>query len=260
MPDAVEADIGAAVDDAAVVGGIGVAAAMADQAAVGADATGGKQLLLLGRGAAVLRVGDDRHAGRLLRDAGGGEELLLERGDGGRAGRDLDGAGLHAGVVDAVGDLADVKFGDLVDGAGTPVHRQPHLLEIEAGGADDVHAGLFRNLLHHRDVAAELDRAGIDEAAHAVLGAQLHEAPHCLLDEFGAIEFRGRIELGAGESDEQMLVHQRPPEPLDRDRSGHRLHHHGLILPIFVSYEACYYARDARGSAMARAGTCPMRS
>ncbi len=83
QPDAVEADIGAAVDHLAVVGGIGVAAAMADQAALRLDAAVGEQLLLLRSGATVLRVGDDRHAGRLLRDAGRGQKLLFQRCDDG---------------------------------------------------------------------------------------------------------------------------------------------------------------------------------
>ncbi len=224
--DAVEADIGAGLDDAAVIGGVGIAAAMADQAAMRRDAALAERPRLLGAAHAVLRVGDDRHARRALRDAGGIEELAFERRDRRRAGRHLDRAGPHAGVADAVGDLADVELRNFFGGTRAPVDRQAHRLEIEARGAHHVHLGFLRDLRHQRGVAAELDRAGIDEGADTVLLAQLAQALDRLGDETRAVEGRGGIILGAGERDEQMLVHQGAPEPIQSDRAENRLYLH----------------------------------
>ena len=74
--DPVEADIGAAVDNPPLIGGVGVAAAMADEAAVRANAALGNSSCCSGPAQPSCGVGDDRHAGRLLGDAGGGQELL----------------------------------------------------------------------------------------------------------------------------------------------------------------------------------------
>jgi hypothetical protein len=117
---------------------------------------------------------------------------------------------------------------DFFRGARAPIHRQAHRLEIEACGADHVHLGFLRDLRHHRGVAAELDRAGVDEGADAVLLAQLAQALHRLGDEARAIERRGGIELGAGEGDEQMLVHQGAPELVQSHRAENRLYLHAV--------------------------------
>ena len=123
-------------------------------------------------------------------------------------------------------DLADIQFGDFLHRARAPVDRQAHFLEIEPRGADHIHFGLFGNLPHQRGVAAKFDRAGIDEAAHAMFVAQLLQAPNRLRDEAGAVEDRGRIEFGARKRDEQMLVHQGAAKLIQSDWAGDGLDMH----------------------------------
>ena len=49
------------------------------------------------------------------------------------------------------------------------VRRGPHVLLVESGRADDVDAGSLRHLGHELDVATEIDRARVDQRAHAEL-------------------------------------------------------------------------------------------
>ena len=105
QPDTIETDIRATLADPPVIRRIGVAAAMADQATMQLLATAAECRLLFRTAHAILGVRDDRHAGRALRDAGGFEELRLQRRNRGGAGGDLDRTRAHAGATNAVGSL-----------------------------------------------------------------------------------------------------------------------------------------------------------
>src|ERR1019366_2602482 len=122
-------------------------------------------------------------------------------------------------------------------------------LEIEAGGADDLHFRFFRDLGNQRGVAAKLDRARIDEALHAVLGAKLHQAPHRLGHELFAVEHRGRVELRAGEGDEQVLVHQRAAELVEADWPKYRLDQHQRFLRSPIIRDAAGIVHTPRSDA-----------
>ena len=135
---------------------------------------------------------DDRHARRPLRQTGRLQEFVLQRRDRRCASCDFDRARPNSRSSDSVGNFPYIQFGDFIHRPRAPVHRQPHVLEVEPGRADDIHFGFFGNLSHQCGVAAEFDRAGIDEAANAMFGAQLDQAPYRLLDEAGTIERRRR--------------------------------------------------------------------
>ena len=71
---------------------------------------------------------------------------------------------LAAGVADADGDLVHELAHEVVD-AGAREEAQRGVAADEAGGRDDVHAGLRRQRLVVVDVAAVADAGGVDEGA-----------------------------------------------------------------------------------------------
>ena len=85
------------------------------------------------------------------------------------AGRDLDHARVDPGRADAVLDLVEVVLRDLLFPALPPVVGDADgvMLHVEAGRADQLHAGALRNLGEQLGIASELDRARIDERADA---------------------------------------------------------------------------------------------
>ena len=86
-------------------------------------------------------------------------------------------------------------------------------------------AGFLADLFHHGGVAAQFDRAGIDEAAHAVDFAELDQTFDGFGDEGRAVEGGERVELHAAEGDEQVFVHQGAAEGCDRDGAGDGVDH-----------------------------------
>ena len=138
----------------------------------------------------------------------------------------LDGAleecGLDARVVDALADLAHEQLDDLVVRA---VPQESGQLEegVDAGRDDDVEIDLGVDPLDARDVAAERTRcARVDERLDAA-GAQSLQ----LLDRVGDAHVLIPVALPPdvvvvldrhGIGDEDVLVHQRRPEPVDVDR------------------------------------------
>src|SRR5439155_2661169 len=137
---------------------------------------------------------------------------------------DLDHPRLDPGGADAVLDLVHVELGDLLRRAHGPIPRDADLLVVEAGRAHDLHARPLRDLGEELGVATEVDRARVDERAHAVV-AQLLHALDGAGDARGAVPRpTGGIECVARIADEHVLVDERGPEVVHVDRAENGLH------------------------------------
>src|SRR5207245_31788 len=185
------------------------------------------------------------------------DELLVGR-DLVGAGRDLDDAGADLGAADALGELAHEEVDHLGErvaelDAELEVGRRAEVLLVEAGGADDADAALVGHLGHPLDVAPEVDRARIEEAAHAD-GAQLLHALDSAREARAALVAAGL--LGAG----RLLVAADPLPPRadaivilagsvpDRTLEAADLYRAGLAPRVVVTRE-----RLPRGQAALRA-------
>jgi hypothetical protein len=178
--EAVEAERRAAIEHLEVVVDVARAARVADDDGAGVDAFARQQVELRRAHRALIRVRGDRRTGRDVRAARGAQDVFLIRRDAADAGRHLDDAGADAGVADAVGELPHEELRHLAERV-TPVlpelevRRRALVLLVEARRADDVHAALLRDLGHELDVAAQVDRTGIDERAKT----RARAAPAC---------------------------------------------------------------------------------
>lgn len=108
QPDPVKTNIGSTINNAAVIVGVRVSAAVTNQTTMCRNTARTERGLLFGPRMTVLRVRYDRNVGGLLRDAGSIQELHFERRDVGCACRDFNGTGANSGRSDAVGDFADI--------------------------------------------------------------------------------------------------------------------------------------------------------
>src|SRR5438270_2334950 len=217
---AVVADEGPTLGDAAHVIHVGRLTLVTDQGPRQVGAVLAEDLLLHVATHRVLAVADHRQPGFGGRDSGSGDDLSVVLT--GRVARcDLDAARLDAGLADAVVDLVEVELGDLLRRPHPPVVRNPDVLEIEARRANDLHPRLTSDLGEELRVSTEVDRARVDERAHAVLGEPRH-ALHGGRDARPAVEGVARVEGVAGVADAHMLVHERRPEltRVDRPEDG----------------------------------------
>ena len=188
----------------------------------------GEDVELLDAHRALVGVRGDRRPGREVRGRGGAQHELLVGRDLVRAGRNLDDAGPDAGRADALGQLVDEEVGHLLHrvaelGAEFEVRRRTVVLLVETGGADDPHAALLGDRRHELDVATQVDRARVEERAHAEL-AQLE---HAVDADLGALAVHrpvlAGVRLPARPADEQVLVHQRWPERVRRAATAYGL-------------------------------------
>jgi hypothetical protein len=135
----------------------------------------------------LLGVGEDRHAGLVLREGRAEEHAPLRRRDL-DTGRGLDRAGPDAGRPDAVTQLGQIELGDLPGIAGAPVEREARaeVLGVEPRGAHDLHSRALGDLGVELRIPTELDRARVDEGPepgggelrHLVDGAR-HDPRNC---------------------------------------------------------------------------------
>src|SRR5439155_7066673 len=133
---------------------------VADQGPGKVGAVLGQDLLLDVTARRVLAVADDRQPRLGGGNGCAGDHLavvLARR----VARRDLDAPGLDAGLADPVLDLVQVELGDLLRRAHAPVIRNADVLQVEAGGTDDLHPGLARYLGEQLGIAAEVDRTRV---------------------------------------------------------------------------------------------------
>ena len=185
IADPVDADERPALGYRDELAGVVGVVLVADEAAAEVDALLGEHVLLHVAADRVLTVGDARQPRRDRCHARSGDHLAIVFADGVEGG-DLDHPRFDARVADAVLDLVQVELGDLLRRAHAPVPRDADLLVVEARGAHDLHAGPLRDFGEELRVATEVDRARVDERAHAVV-AQLFHALDGTVDARGAV-------------------------------------------------------------------------
>ncbi len=235
--EAVEADIGAAVDDLHVIVVIGIAAGMSDDDFVRGDAEAREKCELF---VAHHRVGvrRDRCAGGERGFGAGAEDRLLVIGERRHGGRELDDARLDAGVADAFGQLLDEEVREFRFRVGivlefvAPIGGAAQMMVIEPGREDDVEARAARDFRHQIHVAADVVGAGIEQRREArrFQFADAVETDGRHLAE--ALARRGRVAVPAGKADHQMLVHQRLAEAIGVDGTSGGVDLHGGFSPL----------------------------
>ncbi len=138
------------------------------------DALLGEDALLVQAAPTVrVRVGGDRRTG-LLVGLGHRPQHPLDAGGGhpGFVGGALEDCGFHAGVGDALGDVADKHLGhDLravqqrSRSGEVEIHRDV-VVGVDPGGHHDLQVGLRGHPLDARNVAAESDDGRVDDGVH----------------------------------------------------------------------------------------------
>jgi hypothetical protein len=226
---------------------------MADDHRTRVDALAFQDVELRGAHRASIGVGRDRRAGRPVCMRRRPQHGFLVRRHLPGAGRHLDDAGPDAGAVDPLGELAHEELGHLAEGvapvtAELEVGGRPLFLLVETGRAHDADTARGGHLGHELDVASEVDRARIDERAHAVGFELLHplDAAGDALAARGTIG--GRVELPAGIPHQQMLVHERRAEAVGGHGSGDGVN--GSHAPVRARERRRRQARLARAGAL----------
>src|SRR5207249_8108228 len=143
--------------------------------------------------------------------------------------RHLDHARPDAGLADPFGQLTDEDVGHLLDAVAElrpelEIGGRALVFLVEAGCAHDADARRLGHLGHQLDVAAEVDRARIEEGREAQVAELEHavDAPLGMLAPRGAV---GRsLRFPPRPPDHEMLVHQRRAELARRARTRDRLH------------------------------------
>jgi hypothetical protein len=140
---------------------------------------------------------------------------------------------LDAGVVDALGDLADEQRRDC---AGGPIREESGELEkrIDAGGDDDLQPGGLRDLANSRHVAAEAGGGRIDDRADPGL-AHARELGDRVVHAFALVPVQRTEHVTPvlqclRVHHEDVLVHQRATKVVHRYRTANGLNRHQRSL------------------------------
>jgi len=171
-------------------------------------------------------MGDARLA---VRDGSRAQHALDVRREPRRVDRALQDRGLGpVGALDALADVAHEQLGEHVALLG----RAQHVAVVEVlgqlvrredpGRQDDVEVDLLGHALHERRVAPDAQDRRVDDRVDAG-GLQLGEPPHGVHDRGLLVEVRLEARLQREVDDEDVLVHERRPQPIARDRAARRL-------------------------------------
>jgi hypothetical protein len=172
--------------------------------------------------------------------AGHGPQHLLDAGGHARlVGGALEDAGPDAGLADALLDVAHEPVGHELDAAAGEEAAEVHVqgdvvVGVDAGGDDDLHAGLLRDPLDARHVAAQADHGQVDDRVDAAV-LQLVELGDGVRDLTLLVPPDVEVLHHLRREDEHVLVHERATEVGGVDRTPDRLHlRHGVRLPSAV--------------------------
>ena len=146
-----------------------------------------------------------------------------------RVDRALQDRGLGAvGPLDPLADVAHEQLDEHV----TLLRRSQHVAVVEvlrqlvrredARRQHDVEVDLLGDALHERRVAPDAQDRRVDDRVDA-RGLQLGEPPHRVHDGRLLVEVRVEARLEREVDHEDVLVHERRPEPIARDRAARRL-------------------------------------
>jgi hypothetical protein len=140
---------------------------------------------------------------------------------------DLDDARPDGAALDAVLNLPDKVRGDIIDRPPQEIHGNP---AVNAGGADDIHAGVgLGDLLEERYLPAQVKRREVDHADDARVPGPA-EGLEVSLDRIVLVVYPGKA-LHSRAAGRQVLVRERPAQAARIDRTANSLNAcHGALL------------------------------
>ena len=149
--------------------------------------------------------------------------------------------GLHIGMQDAFGKVADEQLDHLLRKVAQARHimlaqRHGHDIEgIKTGRHDDVEIGALGHLQHARDITPQAQDREVDNRVDA-RGLELVEPPHRVLDTLILHEVAAVVLREFRVHRKEMLMHEHAPELGRIHGSFQRVHRRHRASPLIGEY------------------------